>query len=76
MIEPQGESSVDEVRFKNLEDTIELVDKLIDDIVLVARHKNRPEYSMSKAGKEAEKFINRIREQLEEIYLSDDNLNN
>ena len=64
MIEPQGETNIDEVRFKNLEDTIDVTERLIDDIILVARHKDRYEYSMNKAGKEADKFIDRLRERL------------
>jgi hypothetical protein len=61
-IEPQGESDVDEVRFQNLQDTIDVTEALIDDIILVARHKDRCEFSMSKAGVEANKFITRLRE--------------
>lgn len=64
MIEPQGETRIDEVRFKNLQDTIDLTEALIDDIILVARHKDRHEYSMSKAGKEADGFITRLKEKL------------
>lgn len=66
MIEPQGESNIDEERFLNLQDTINLTEALIDDIILVARHKNRGEFSMSKAGIEADKFITRLREQFSE----------
>jgi len=64
MIEPQGESNIDEVRFQNLQDTIDVTEALIDDIILVARHKDRGEFSMSKAGIEADKFITRLRERL------------
>ena len=64
MIEPQGESNIDQVRFKNLEDTIDMTEKFINDIILVARHKDRHEHSMNKAGKEADKFIDRLRERL------------
>ena len=64
MIEPQGEGNIDEVRFQNLQDTIDVTEALIDDIILVARHKDRSEFSMSKAGIEADKFITRLRERL------------
>jgi len=63
-IEPQGESNIDEVRFENLSQTIEVTEDLIDKIIMVARHKDRHEFSMNKAGKEADKFIDRLRERL------------
>ena len=64
-IEPQGESRIDEVIFQNLQETINVTEALIDDIILVARHKGRHEFSMSKVGIEADKFITRLRERLE-----------
>ena len=64
MIEPQGDSNIDEVRFQNLRDTIKVTEALINDIILVARHKDRQEYSMSAAGIEADMFITRLRELL------------
>ena len=64
-IEPQGESNIDETRFENLNQTIEITERLISDIILVAKHKDRGEYSMSKAGIEADKFITRLRDRLE-----------
>ena len=65
LIEPQGETTIDEIRFLNLQDTISLTEKLIDDIESVARHSNRSEYSMSKAGKEANEFIKLLRERFQ-----------
>jgi len=47
-----------------LQDTIDVTEALIDDIILVARHKDRSEFSMSKAGIEADKFITMLRERL------------
>jgi hypothetical protein len=64
MIEPQGESNVDEVRFENLTDTIDLTEKLIDDIISVARHKDRAEASIKKAGQKADDFISGLRGRL------------
>ena len=63
-IEPLGESNIDGVRFENLTQTIEITEDLIDKIIMVARHKDRHEFSMNKAGKEADKFIDRLRERL------------
>ena len=65
-IEPQGETNIDNVRHDNLKQTIELTESLIDKIILVARHKDAPEYSMSRSGKEANEFINRLKEQVED----------
>lgn len=65
MIEPVGETNVDEVRLLNLKDTIDLTNALIDDIILVGRHKDRGEYSMSEAGKTADNFITHLREKLQ-----------
>jgi len=62
MIEPESDSSIDEVRFKNLQKTIEVTELLIDDIIRVARHQYRHEYSAKKAGNEANEFITRLRE--------------
>ena len=63
-IEPQGETNIDNERFDNLKEMIDLTFKLIDEIVLVARHSNRSEFSISRAGKEANEFINSLRERL------------
>jgi len=70
MIEPQGESNIDAVRFENLEDTIDVAEKLIDDIIYVARHKDRYEASMSKAGVRADKFITELKNNVntEEVF--------
>lgn len=54
---PVGESHIDEERYKNLNEMIELVDKLLFDIGQVALNKGRFEHSMSKAGKCAADFI-------------------
>lgn len=43
---------------------IELTEQLINDIILVARHKDRQEFSMRRAGKEANNFITRLKKLL------------
>ena len=70
MIEPQGESNIDAIRFENLEDTINVTEKLIDDVIYVARHKDRCEASMKKAGLRADKFITDLKNQMnpEEVF--------
>jgi len=62
MIEPQGETSIDEVRLQNLEDTIQLTLRLLGDIIQVSQYKNRHEASMKKAGETADNFILEIKE--------------
>lgn len=64
MINPQGETNIDNVRFENLEDTINLTSKLIDDIIYVARYKENHEYSMKKAGLRADEFITELKQLL------------
>jgi len=65
-IEPQGESNIDRIRLQNLKDTINLTEALTNDIILVARHQNRAEFSMAEAGRKANLFIDDLRERLEE----------
>jgi len=62
MIEPCGEHGVDQVRLENLNDTIDLVEKLTQDIIYVARNKDAHESSVKVAGLKADSFINEMRE--------------
>jgi len=64
MIEPQGESNIDSVRYENLEQTIDLAERLINDIVGVAENRTSFEASMKKAGLRADEFIQQLKEQL------------
>ena len=64
-IEPQGESNIDEVRLINLKDAIDLAEQLVNDIILVARHKGRHENSMNEAGITADKFIDYLKDRLD-----------
>lgn len=52
-IDPVGETNTDDARYKNLEVMTELVNRLLTDIDYVAANKDRPEFSMSRAGKHA-----------------------
>lgn len=56
-INPVGESYTDEERLENLKQLCNLVESLLLDIDEVAFHKNRPEYSIKRAGDYADKFI-------------------
>lgn len=64
LITPQGETNTDEVRYLNLVDTINVVDELIDDIIVVASYKFNSEHSMKKSGEKADKFITHLKEKL------------
>jgi len=64
MIDPVGDSGVDKVRLINLEDTIDLIEKLTTDVIYVARNKEAYESSVNVAGKRADRFINEMRELL------------
>lgn len=61
-IETVGESNTDEARYRNLEATIVLVDKLLCDIHSVAQDKNCQEFSRARSGERAEKFLQDIKE--------------
>ena len=60
-IDPVGETHTDEKRFRNLTETIDLVDKLLFDLHQVAQNETRHEHSMSKAGKEAADFLKDVK---------------
>lgn len=64
LITPQGESNTDEVRYLNLLDTINVVDDLLEDIIVVASYQFVNEHSMKKAGQKADKFLTHLKEKL------------
>lgn len=59
-IDPVGETNTDEARFENLKEMTKLVDRLVLDIDRIIPNKNRPEYSMTRAGKFADDFLTRL----------------
>lgn len=63
-INPIGETNTDRVRYENLQQTIDLVDRLILNISHVSDNRNRPEYSLSNAGKKAYQFLQELKEDL------------
>lgn len=64
-IEPYGDTSIDKDRLDNLIQTIELTEKLIDEIILVARYKGDALFSRNKMGTTADTFISDLRERFE-----------
>ena len=59
-IEPVGSSEIDEKKYKNLGDTIDLVNRLIEDIQTVRSYKDCLEYSMRIAGNKADEFLKEL----------------
>jgi len=60
-IDPIGETYEDNRRFANLKTLIELTDKLLTEIDEVAtENKDRREYSMQRAGKFCDEFLDKI----------------
>ena len=60
-IEPVGETRTDEKCFENLKTMTELVERLLHDIADVAVQKERPEFSIKKAGEYAAYMIDEWR---------------
>lgn len=63
-IEPIGEANTDEKRYENLEETIDVVNKLLFDLNQAAGYVTRSEYSMRHIGNKATEFLGEIRETL------------
>jgi len=59
-IEPVGETHTDERRFQNLETTITIVDKLLDDLNNVALEADSSEISVRTIGQRARNFLSGI----------------
>lgn len=66
-ISPIGETLEDNKRFENLKEMCELVSDLITDIQFVSKYKDSHEYSVNRAGKYADKFLNDLPEQFKYI---------
>ena len=52
-VQPIGETNTDNDRYQNLIQLEGVIDLLLDEIEKVAKCSDRPEFSMSKAGKQA-----------------------
>jgi hypothetical protein len=59
-IQPIGKTSVDQIRFNNLQQMTRLIDLLLGDVDRVSVNKGRPEHSMNKAGEYAVNFVDDI----------------
>ena len=65
-IDPVGESNIDVKRLENLEETIQLVDRLIYDIFQVSLEKNNQYHSVKISGERAYKYLKSLKSELEE----------
>ena len=66
-ISPIGETREDDKRMVNLQEHMILTRHIISDLKDVAEDKDRGEYSMSRAGKEAYNFLMNIKDELSEL---------
>lgn len=66
-VDAVGETNTDEKRFENLKVAEDVCDELIVRIRCASIDKDRVEYSMSKIGNEAFKYLKRLKEWLDEI---------
>lgn len=62
-IRPVGETNTDEQRFENLKEMTGLVDVLLAEIREVAADRDRPEFSIRRAGKRAAAWLDEVRNQ-------------
>ena len=65
-VEPMGKAYIDEGRYENLQDLHTLILDLVSLIKDVSVLADRPEYSMSKAGRLSKKILSDIKLELEE----------
>lgn len=63
---PSGEEHIDGVRFDNLVEVCELIDRLIFKVVDVSTNKDRPEHSMNKLGEYAYNYMKDLHQSLGE----------
>lgn len=64
-ISPVGETNVDNERFENLQEFVELVHALVWDLHAVSHCTNNHEYSMKRAGQFAKLALEQLRDVLD-----------
>jgi hypothetical protein len=72
---PIGETNADNERSENLNHLIDLTDKLIADIMEVAKYCDRQEYSMMKAGSTAYYFLKNISDEISYNIVNEEETN-
>lgn len=63
---PIGETNSDEKSFENQKELEQLISSLIGEILYISREKERCEDSISKAGKQAFRYLKSLRDDLNE----------
>ena len=61
-INPVGETHTDNVRYENLKELIELTDRLVGKISSCAYLKDRAEFSISRAGRSCQGFLDDLKD--------------
>ncbi len=61
-IAPIGESHGDDIRYENLLEMEDLLDRLMSDVFEVTNNKNNHQFSRSKAGKKAVQILNALKD--------------
>lgn len=64
-IKPVGETNEDNKRLDNLNEYTELAENLIEEILEVAKHSNRTEFSIKQLGLRAQYFITTLKDRLD-----------
>jgi hypothetical protein len=59
---PVGEAHIDNERYNNLKDMIDLTNELMQEIWDISRDADRAEFSISRAGKRAKKFLDEMKD--------------
>ena len=65
-VSPVGETHTDNARFENLKELIELTDRLVGKISSGAYLKDRSEFSISRAGKSCQEFLDNLKDCLQD----------
>ena len=63
---PVGVTEIDEERFNNLVALTEVLNGLITEVKSLATYRNNYQYSVSRAGKHAQKFLDKLKDDLSE----------
>lgn len=66
-VEPIGETNTDNDRYQNLIQLEGVIEHLLDEVEKVSKCSDRPEYSMSKAGKQTVIWLSEIQSWIDDI---------
>ena len=66
-IKPIGKTEVDDARYANLREHLQIVDVLLDHVMGLVPYADHPEYSLKRAGKDAREYLNEVYNLLGEV---------